>query len=234
MTVQATPLFERDTIYRLKGPTVYILSIIVHALILIIIPLLSNLFHSSKKFDRPKTFQLVSAPLKPNPTKRVPVKDDALRQRKPQEERSEQPRQTPDSQTPKKQRDARKAQDAAKPIREDLDELSSILDEIPAPTQVSAVGSFKFPWYLNKILGNVERYWKPTSENRSLKVIISITIYKNGSTSSPTISSTSGNSSLDNLALRAVTLAAPSFGKLPPGFEGDQLDLNLTLIPTRH
>jgi len=233
MTVQATPLFERETIYRIKGPTVYILSIIVHVVIIIVIPLLSSIFHSSKKFERPKTFQLVSSPLRPNPTRRIPVKEDAIRQRKPQEQRTEQPRQTPDSNTPKKQRDARKEQDAAKPIREDLDELSSILDEIPAPAQVSAVGTFKYHWYLNKIRDLVERNWKPTSENRTVKVVISFTINKNGSSSDPVISSSSGNSTLDNLALRAVKLAAPLFGKLPAGFEGDQLDLNLTLIPTR-
>ena len=78
----------------------------------------------------------------------------------------------------------------------------------------------------------LERYWNPTTENRSIKVIVAFTIHQDGTISEPSISSSSGNSTLDNLALRAVKLAAP-FGKLPPGFEGNRLDLNCTLIPTR-
>jgi TonB family protein len=232
MTYKTTPIFERETFYKMSLPAVTALSILLHVIMLIIVPVLSSIFHSSKKFERPKTFQLVASPLRPMPVPRVPVKDNAQRQRMPQEQKEAMPRQTPDSQTPRRQREAQKQQDAARPIRENLDELSSILDEIPAPAQIAAVGNFKYHWYLNNVQQKLERYWNPTSENRSIKVVVSFTIDKNGAISEPSIRSSSGNSTIDNLALRAVKLAAP-FGRLPPGFEGDRLDLNCTLIPTR-
>ena len=86
---------------------------------------------------------------------------------------------------------------------------------------------------LENIQQKLSRYWNPPSENRSLSVVVSFTIYSDGSVSEPAVSKGSGNSSLDNLALRAVKLAAP-FGKLPPGFSGDKLELSCTLIPTRN
>jgi protein TonB len=208
------------------------LSIVFHVVVLVVLPVMSRFFKKTHRFERPKTFQLVASPFKPSPARRVPVKDDAIRQRMPQEEKKARPRTEPDANAPRKKHEAQKSKDAARPIREDLDELASILDEIPAPAQVAAIGNFKYHWYLNNVQQKLERYWNPTSENRSIKVIVSFTIKKDGSISEPSVATSSGNSTLDNLALRAVKLAAP-FGKLPPGFEDDQLDLNCTLIPTR-
>ena len=232
MAATAAPLFDRETFRRIPTPAVTILSIVFHLVVLVVLPIMTRLFQKTRRFERPKTFQLVASPLKPNPARRVPVRKDAIRQRKPQEERKDRPRTAPDRNAPRKKQDAQKSQDAARPIRENLDELASLLDEIPAPAQVAAVGNFKYHWYLNNVQQKLERYWNPTTENRNLKVIVSFTIKQDGTISDPSIATSSGNGTLDNLALRAVKLAAP-FGKLPPGFEGNQLDLNCTLIPTR-
>jgi TonB family protein len=78
----------------------------------------------------------------------------------------------------------------------------------------------------------LEKNWNPSTENHQLKVVVSFTIDKSGMISEPRIVKSSGNSSLDNLALRAVKLSAP-FPKLPPEFSDDKLELNCTLIPTR-
>ena len=94
------------------------------------------------------------------------------------------------------------------------------------------MGDFKFHWYLANVVQKIERYWSPSTENRNVKIQVSFSILSNGSITEPVLARSSGNSALDNLGLRAVKLAAP-FGKLPPGFSGDRLDLNLTLIPTR-
>jgi periplasmic protein TonB len=208
------------------------LSIVLHMVVLVVFPVLSTLFHDTRRFERPKTFQLVTSPFRPSPARRVPVNSEARKQRMPQEEATAQPRQMPDQNAPRKKQEAQKSKDAARPIDENLDELASILDEIPSPAQVAAVGNFKYHWYLNNVQQKLERYWNPTSENRSVKVIVAFIIHQDGTISEPSISTSSGNSTLDNLALRAVKLAAP-FGKLPPGFDGNQLDLNCTLIPTR-
>jgi TonB family protein len=208
------------------------MSVVFHIIILVVIPIMSKLFQKSKRFERPKTFQLVSSPLRPNPARRVPVKEEVRRQRMPQKKTEPRPRQMPDPKAPPRRKEAQKEKEAARPIDENLDELASILEELPAPAQVAAVGNFKYHWYLNHVMGKLERYWKPTTENRKIKVMVSFTIRQDGTITEPRITSSSGNGTLDNLALRAVKLAAP-FGKLPPGFDGNELNLNCTLIPTR-
>jgi len=232
MTYQPTSYFSQQ--YETKGfpPSVFILSVVFHVMLLVVVPIMSKLFMKTKKFERPKTFQLVASPLRPNPTRKVPVQENARKQWKPQEQKQARPRPAPSKNPTPRRQQAQKEQDAARPINENLDELASILDEIPAPAQVAAVGNFKYHWYLNNVQQKLERNWRPTSENRNLKVIVSFTIKQDGTISNPSIATSSGNGTLDNLALRAVKLAAP-FGKLPPGFEGNQLDLNCTLIPTR-
>lgn len=211
---------------------VSLLSILLHFSVLVGIPLLSKMFYNQRKFERPKTFQLVASPFRPAPSRKVSIQEDAPKQRLAQPKTESIPSSVPDKSANFKKKEAQKNREAAKPIREDLDELSSILDEIPAPATVSAVGNFKYHWYLNNVQQKIERYWTPSSEKKNIKVTVSFTIYQDGSISEPTISSSSGDPTLDNLALRAVKLASP-FGRLPPGFEGNKLELNCILIPTR-
>jgi len=122
--------------------------------------------------------------------------------------------------------------ESAKP-EENLDELASVLDEIPVPTRVSAVGDFKYNWYLAQTQEKIEHYWSPSFENKKDSAVVSFTIYSDGSISIPTIYRKSSSSTLDNLALRAVRLAAP-FGKLPPGVSDNQYEMTCTLRPTRN
>lgn len=207
-------------------------SIFLHLSVLVGIPLLSKIFYNRRKFERPKTFQLVASPFRPAPSRKVPVNEDARRQRLPQPKTEPIPSTIPDKSANFKKQESQKNREAAKPIREDLDELSSILDEIPAPATVSAVGNFKYHWYLNHVQQKIERFWKPSSEKKDLKVTVSFTIYKDGNISEPKIAISSGSPILDELALRAVKLASP-FGKLPPGFDENKLELNCILIPSR-
>lgn len=207
-------------------------SIAFHVLVLVVVPLMSQLLWKPAKFDRPKTFQLVSMPLPPAPAKKVPLKKDAPRQRMPIEEKKAQPKKVPgENKTPKKQ-DAQRKKEAARPIEENLDELASLLDEIPVPAQVAAAGEFKYHWYLMNVQQKLERNWNPPRKDDKIKVEVSFTIFTDGTISEPSIRSSSGNATLDNLAIRAVKLSAP-FGKLPPGFSESKIDLNCTLIPTR-
>lgn len=215
--------------------TVLALSVVFHVFVLVIVPVATKLVWKPSKFQRPKTFQLVSAPLPlpPTPVRRTPVKTEAPKQRIPKQESKPEPSPIPAKKNvAKKETRPAKQEEAARPIEENLDELASILNEIPSPAQVSAVGDFKFHWYLANVVQKIERYWSPSTENRNVKIQVSFSIQSNGSITEPVLVRSSGNSSLDNLGLRAVKLAAP-FGKLPPGFSGDRLDLNLTLIPTR-
>jgi TonB family protein len=117
-------------------------------------------------------------------------------------------------------------------VEENLEDLESLFSEMPAPAQISAPGDFKFHWYLNNVRAKIEQNWKPATEDRNLSVTVRFIINSDGSISGLSVSTSSGNQTLDNLAVRAVTVAVP-FGKLPPGFSGDKLDITCTLRPTR-
>jgi TonB family protein len=78
----------------------------------------------------------------------------------------------------------------------------------------------------------VERNWNPASENKGDSVVVAFTIKSDGSIAGPSLVKGSGNETLDGLALRAVTLAAP-FGKLPPGVAEDKYDMVCTLRPVK-
>jgi TonB family protein len=117
-------------------------------------------------------------------------------------------------------------------VEENVDDLEAALfGSAPAAVQMSAPGDFKFHWYLNNVRSKIESNWRPATEDRTLEVVVRFFINSDGSAAGLAISKSSGNSTLDNLAMRAVTVSSP-FGKLPPGFSGDRLDINLTLRPT--
>jgi TonB family protein len=208
--VVATPLEPGEWTYK-KG---FLFSCILHVILFTAIPVGMALARQATRFERPSTFQLVAAPpsLKAmTPKQRKLTKRQVKRTVKKQSTR------------PVPSRD--------RVQEENIDELASLLEELPMPTSVSAVGSFKYNWYLANVSQKISRYWNPPVENRNISVIVAFAIFRDGSISNPKIKERSGNGTLDNLALRAVQLAAP-FGKMPPGFSGNKLELNVTLIPT--
>lgn len=206
-----------------------IISFIFHVVLIGGIPLLLSITLTHRKFQRPQTFQLVAPmnPVKPQRIHNMPKQRVAQKPVKPA------PKPVP-SQNKTASKDAipEPKKEPSQPVEENVDELASILEELPAPASVSAIGDFKFHWYLNNVQQKLERFWNPPTENNQIKVVVHFIIFNDGNISEPSIRKSSGSSTVDNLALRAVKLAAP-FGRLPPGFSGDRLDLNCTLIPTR-
>ena len=226
---------------------VLIISVIFHVLVLIVLPFVGELFVKEKKFERPHTFQLVQMPpTPPQPQRKTPVEPEPAPpepapEPKPAPEPTPAPVPVPKPEPkPKPKPDPevkpkpapKEEQVAKKPVEEDLSELASLFEALPA-AQLSAQSDFKFHPYLNMVRGKIEREWKPATENRNLAVVVSFTINSDGSATGISVSKSSGNSTIDNLAVRAVTVASP-FGKLPPGFSGDKLEISCTLRPTRN
>ena len=231
MSDTAAPYINRDISRGIPLGTVIVISVLFHAICLVGLPLLGYILWKPKTFERPKTFQLVSLPvIHPNVPKKVNVPKDTRKQKvaKSAPEKSKVPGPAQKNDT----KDRKPSKDEAAQNDEATDELASLLDEIPAPAVVSAVGDFKYPWYLTNVQNKIQKFWNPPSENKNLKVMVAFTIFTDGTISDPKVVKSSGDSSIDNLALRAVRLAAP-FGKLSAGFNANRVELNVTLIPTR-
>jgi TonB family protein len=188
-------------------------SLVFHALVFVVLPLLSSVLFKPRTYERPQVFHLVRAPA---PQK---VRHTKTPSHKPMEERRI------DRPTARKEVPAEQ--------RENLDELSDLLQDIPVPSsEIDAIPGFTAHWYLNSVRQKIERYWKPNVENPKLMVIVEFTIFAGGNISEPGVRESSGDGVLDNLALRAVALAAP-FGKIPSSYSGNKLDIRLTLHATR-
>jgi TonB family protein len=194
---------------------VVVASLVLHIMIFAGIPLAARLLYRSTVYERPKTFTLVNMPVqvvqavkraaqnKPKATTPVPAK--------------------------KRARSAAKTEDKPEEKKDDLNEL---LDAIPASvSDISAGQSFKYAWYLNSVISKVEENWKPPmglTDRKDAAATVQFTILSSGEISGVSITGSSGSSTLDNLAAKAVKAAAP-FGKLPVGFQGDRLDIKYVL-----
>jgi len=241
--------FEERTPYGETGNRkALVISLILHILVFVAIPLSGFLWPKPKKFERPQTFQLVSAPIPPAPKRKAPVEQppEPVKEQTPEPPPPPpdptpaptptpvpQPKPTPRKETkPTEKPPPPKEEPVVREVEENLDDLAALFDAPPIPAQVSAPSDFKYHWYLNNVRNKIESNWKPPTEDRKLEVVVSFIINSDGSATGISIAKSSGNSTLDGLAIRAVTIASP-FGKLPPGFSGDKLDISCTLRPTR-
>lgn len=201
---------------------VAIYSVIFHALLIIVAPLLTKLLWKEKEFIRPQTFQLVTM------EQPAPVKQKRKKVKKKKAPIEKKVKKTPAP--AKKEKVVEKAvEEPVEVIEEDLDELEDLLDDIPQPLSSISVGKqFPYQWYLNNIRSKVERNWKPPFHDSNKSVKLQFTIFSSGKISNVNVAGSSGNSAVDNLGIRAVKLASP-FGKLPSGFTDKSLEIEYTL-----
>jgi TonB family protein len=198
---------------------VLLFSLGFHGLVFVIGPLISKIVWKENAFGRPKTFQLVTLPRLNELTK----EKQSLTQQKKEKIKSEK---TPVPSTDK--RDV-KPKERVKETPEDLSELENLLGGLRQPvSDINFGNTFNYSWYERNIMLRVEQNWKPPIQKSDVFVILSFTIRMDGSVDGVTIKKSSGNSMIDNLAIRAVTLASP-FGKLPPAYDGRKLDIDYTL-----
>jgi len=210
----STFTYEYDTRETSFIPVI-LFSCIFHILVFFVVPVLSRFVWKSKTFERPKTFQLVQIPQKV-----APIPEKVVRKPK--------KKAVPKKPVPKTKKDS-------KPVKkekpEDLSELEELLGGLPQPVSQITIGKkFPYPWYIRNIQMKVERNWKPPVNDESIAVVLRFTVFANGKISDVNIAESSGNSVLDNLAVRAVKLAAP-FGKIPVGYKDNKLELSYELIP---
>jgi TonB family protein len=181
--------------------------------------------YHSVAFERPKTFSLVNmSQLAAQKVAQVPAQA---------QKKTAQPKQkTATTPVPKKHAAKQVAQKETVQ-KEDTDELSELLGAIPSTkvSDISPSGSFKYPWYIQNVVSKVEDKWKPPmglTNKKDAAVVVTFAILSDGSLSGASVAQSSGVSTLDNLAMRAIQLAAP-FGKLPIGFSENKIEITYTL-----
>jgi TonB family protein len=197
---------------------VIIISLIFHMIVFIGVPVLTSIVYRAQKYERPSTFQLVSPSLLKMPEAPVQRPKAAVVQ----------PKKTNVTPVPKKQKTATEPKK-----EENTNDLSELLEAVPTikVSEIAPSQNFKYHWYLQNLVSKVEEQWKPPqglTDKKDAIVEISFTIVQNGSITNLSVATTSGTSTLDNLALRAIQLAAP-FGKLPIGFTENRLDITYKL-----
>lgn len=197
--------------------SVGIFSLIFHIMVFFVIPVITRLAWREKKYVRPKTFQLVQIPQNLEKSSLVETKKQVRKKKKHKRV------------VPKTKKD----NIPTKPTeQEELDELENLFEKMPEPvSNINFAKAFPYSWYERNIMNQVEQNWKPPFKDENISVLVSFSIYGNGSISEVKLKRSSGNPMLDNLAIRAVKLAAP-FGKLPPGYSGNELRIDYTLKPT--
>ena len=197
---------------------VFFYSVLFHIFIFIVVPVITQFVWRPKTFERPRTFQLVQIPQKV-----APIREKVIERPKPKEKK------LPKKPVPKTKKDTKPVKKKEEP--EDLSELEDLLGGLPQPvSQISVGKTFTYQWYITNIQMKVERNWKPSVNDKDISVVLRFSVFANGRISEVTVAKSSGNTALDNLAVRAVKLAAP-FGKIPAGWGENRLDLSYTLIP---
>lgn len=94
---------------------------------------------------------------------------------------------------------------------------------------------FPFPGYLQNIIRQVHRYWRPPSEKRALRAELSFVIHEDGSVSDIRWIRRSGDSAFDLEARGAIEAAGrqKAFGPLPEDYPRDRLRVSFFFDPTQ-
>jgi TonB family protein len=202
-------------------PVVFI-SLAFHAVVFIGIPVLTLVFYHTEKYQRPPTFQLVS----------MKASQALLARKAVQKVQSKTVPKKSTTPVPQKNKAKQSTKNETKPL-ENNEDLSELLSSIPATpvSEISSTQNFKYNWYLQNVQSRVEDNWKPPAgltDKKDASVIVSFTIFQDGSISKVSVTQPSGVPTLDNIAIKSIQSSAP-FGQLPIGFSNNKLDLSYTL-----
>lgn len=172
--------------------------------------------------------KLVAAAPEEAPVRQDPRPAEAAEEehRPPPPEPSERPK--PETETPKVEKEE-------EPREEPSREPARAPEEGDEPVNVQLEGAnFPFPGYLETIIRQVNRYWRPPTGVEHLRAELSFVIHQDGSVSDIEWVRRSGNTAFDLEARGAVEAAGrrKAFGPLPDDYPRDRLRVSFFFDPT--
>lgn len=137
------------------------------------------------------------------------------------------PRPKPETETPKVVEERTVEEPAREPARAREEGEEAVNVQLPG-------ANFAFPAYLENIIRQVQRYWRPPTGGRHLRAEISFVIHEDGSVSDIEWIRRSGVLSFDLEARGAVEAAgrARAFGPLPEAYPRDRLRVSFFFDPS--
>jgi TonB family protein len=233
------------------------ISAAVHVVLLIAVPLIPGL---SRDYDLGLdvyAVELVDIPAEapavvPVPSEPEPVEEAVISEPAPEEVEEE--AEIPEDPPPRPKRvvikpppaepertladrlaDRLKEQDASRPAEQPRAESTQ---RAPAQTSRATVAASRFPygWYLSIVQGKVSSNWDQPSARLigedALTVVVSFRIRRDGSAEAISVRRSSGRSTVDRSASKAVSESVP-FPPLPDDYLEDRLDVTIDFTITR-
>lgn len=226
-----------------------VVSAILHVVVLALVPLIPGIRHqyefepqayAVELVELPRETQAEEATVEPPPpeppTQEEPEPEEAI-----PEEPTPKPRQVvrrPPPKPPERTLEEKIAERLSKQDRERPHEEPRTEPAATAPTPTTTIKASQVTpsWYLSVIHGKVSSNWDQPSARliteESLTVVVSFRIRQDGSVSGITVRRSSGRSTVDQSASKAVRDSTP-FPPLTGVIPGDHLDVTIDFIMKR-
>ena len=233
----------------------FVISVIVHVAVLAIVSFVPGLMRATDTALEVYTVELVELPresraappaAEPEREAEEPVAErEPEPEPKPEEAIPEEPvrrqRQVVVKPPPREERSLRdriqdRLTDREEPVREKAPEVRT--EPAAQPTGATKVTAARFPyaWYLSVVQGKVSANWRQPSarllSDERLVTLISFRIRRNGSLEAVTLRDSSGRSTMDQSAVKAIRDSAP-FPPLPDDYLESFLDITMDFSLTQ-
>lgn len=210
--------------------------------------LLAFIFVGAKSLDIPPPpqvyrVQLVAAP-RAAPVREVPVPERS--QAEPELKRTvrqvetrpvpvETPRKEPPPPEPEEEKEPVEEKRETAPAEPPAAPPEQATRGVDVPVRLEGA-PFPYPVYLENIIIQIKRHWRPPSGARQFRAELAFTIMPDGSVEDVAWVRRSGNPGFDLEARGAIEAAGRrrAFGPLPDGYPGDQLRVSFFFDPTSY
>jgi len=232
---------------------VFVISAIIHVALVAIVSFVPGLIRNNDTALEVYTVELVELPREttpePPPATPEPAVEEAVAESEPEPEPEEvipeepvrRQRQVVVKPPPRQERSLRdriedRLTDRPEPERtEEPEERPAPAAQPTGTTKVTAT-RFPYAWYLSVVQGKVSANWKQPSarllSDERLAAVVSFRIRRDGSVAAVTLRSSSGRSTVDQSAVKAVRDSTP-FPPLPDDYLESSLDITMDFSLTQ-